>query len=215
MKNLLNDLEISRRVFYDIVTSKEVNGLVADWCGFEKLPRFIFSGVGKNWYICEKVVKTYLSLGIQAQALDCVHALHGDLGMLMDDEPKVLFFISKSGTTEELRRLVKVVFDLRDKGIINNLKVIGFYLNERKNIEQADKYDQLILLPNWIYYKNFPEFDERDLVPTLSLDTMQMDLDYIGIEVYEAHPDLVDNYVYNHLGGNNGKALNSDKLVNI
>lgn len=212
MGPILEKIKKSNKIFADIVTSQNFQDLVKLNSG-EKLPRIILSGVGKNWYICEKVVKTYLSLGIHAEALDCVHALHGDLGMLMGDELKLLIFVSKSGTTEELTKLVKVVFELRKKGIIKNLHVVGFYLNRKKNIEMSSEYDMLLTLPHWLLYENVPEFDERNLVPSLSINTMQMVLDYLGILLYESRPELVKNYVYNHLGGNNGKALMSDKLV--
>lgn len=213
MEPILEKIEKSNKIFENIIESNEFKELVKLNSLDERLPRIILSGVGKNWYICEKIVKTYLSLGIHAEALDCVHALHGDLGMLMGSEPKLLIFVSKSGTTEELRKLVNVIFELRKKGIIKNLYVVGFYLNTIDKIEASEKYDKLILLPEGISYKDVPEFDERNLVPSLSINTMQMVLDYFGILLYEARPELVDNYVYNHLGGNNGKALMSDKLV--
>lgn len=211
--NINERISIANRVFNDIIESKELTELMDQYLTGD-LPRIIFSGVGKNWYICEKIVKTYLSLGIHAEALDCVHALHGDLGMLMGEDEKLLIFVSKSGTTEELKRLVRIVFELKEKGIIKNTRVVGFYLNKRENIELADQYDNLILLPDWISYKEFPEFDSRNIVPTLSINTMQMVLDCFGIELFEARQNLVDNYVYNHLGGNNGKILGSKNIVN-
>ena len=210
---LFAKINYSNKIFKAIMNDVNFKKLDNIYSNGGKLPNIILSGVGKNWYICEKVVKTYLSLGIHAEALDCVHALHGDLGMLKGDDPKLLIFVSKSGTTKELVKLVEIVDELRKKNILKNLFVVGFYLNNIENISTKDMYDILITLPNGFRYEDVPEFDNRNIVPTLSINTMQMVLDYFGIHMYESRPELVNGYVYNHLGGNNGKRLNSDKFV--
>ena len=211
MDNVIDKINFSNEIFVDIIKSKDFNDLTNKYLE-GNLPRIILSGVGKNWYICEKIVKTYLSLGIQSEALDCVHALHGDLGMLMGKEEKLLIFVSKSGTTKELVKLVEIVNELRNKGIIKNLTIVGFYMNSKDKID-SKLYDYTILLPNGYKYDDIQEFDQRNIVPTLSINTMQMVLDYFGIKIYEARQTLVDNYVYNHLGGNNGAKLNSKNLI--
>ena len=94
MTEVFNKVDTCIDVFKKIVQSDEFNNLVKDYSTGE-VPRIILSGVGKNWYICEKIVKTYLSLGSQSEALDCVHALHGDMGMLMSNEKKRLIFVLK------------------------------------------------------------------------------------------------------------------------
>lgn len=199
-------IEQSMKLFKEIIKSSDYNKVVEELKGKEKLPRFVFSGVGKNWYICEKVVKTYLSMGIQCEALDCVHALHGDLGMLVGDEEKVLVFVSKSGTTKELVEIEKIVKKLREIGKIKNTTVVGFFLNTREKVHE-ELFDMLITLPDGFKYEDIYEFDERNIVPSLSINTMQMVLDLIGVTLYESRSELVENYVYNHLGGNNGARL--------
>ena len=210
-KDIFAKVDLCIDVFKQIALSKEFKRLVKDYSTGE-CPRIILSGVGKNWYICEKIVKTYLSLGIQSEALDCGHALHGDLGMLMSNEKKLIIFVSKSGTTEELVKLVKVINALRDKGIIKNIETVGFYMNTADNID-VTLYDRVLLLPEGYEYKDMPEFDNRDIVPSLSINTMQLTLDYFGVQIYEARPKLVENYKYNHLSGANGRKLGSDKFL--
>ncbi|MGN1125163.1 MAG: hypothetical protein ACI4SM_03155 [Candidatus Gastranaerophilaceae bacterium] len=217
---LHNKISICTKVFNDITSSYTYNKIIelinCIKTTTNKLPTFVFAGVGKNWYICEKVEKTFISMGIKTIALDCTHALHGDMGVLMDaDEPKIMFFISKSGTTEELIRLAKTVDYLRKNSIIKNITTISFYLNK-----SGSKFDNLYdfsLVPNWANYDNneyLYEFDSKNLVPSLSINTMQMILDYTGVKIFEQNSYLVDNYKYNHLAGNNGKILGGDKILN-
>lgn len=211
----LEKLESMTKVFADIAESEEFTKLVETIKSKKVLPRFIFAGVGKNWYICEKIVKTFISMGIHAEALDCTHALHGDLGILSSvsysNEEKFVFFISKSGTTSELIKLAKVVKALKINNKIDNTTTISFNLNTKKpfselfdvSINPSEKF------ANTIMY----EFDERNLVPSLSINIMQMILDLFGNEIYESKPELVEHYVYNHLGGSNGEKLGGNKIL--
>lgn len=211
----LEKIDSMMKVFADITESKEFTNLLETIKTKKVLPRFIFAGVGKNWYICEKIVKTFISMGIHAEALDCTHALHGDLGILSSiayaNEEKFVFFISKSGTTAELITLAKVVKALKLNNKIVNITTISFNLNTKKpfadlfdiNINPSEKFKDMIMY----------EFDERNLVPSLSINIMQMLLDLFGNEIYESKPELVEHYVYNHLGGSNGEKLGGNKLL--
>ena len=109
MKREIQDkLHNALGIFEDIVESESCENLIEE-LKLEDNPTFIFSGVGKNWYICEKEVKTFISMGLDAKSLDCTHALHGDLGILMDpNECKYIFFVSKSGKTNEMHKLINV-----------------------------------------------------------------------------------------------------------
>ena len=168
---------------------------------------FIFTGVGKNWYICEKLNKTFISMGLKSQALDPVHALHGDMGMV---DGQIIFCISKSGNTEELMNFVKTLKALVLKGIKKCI-LVGFCLNSE--FKNNGLYDYLIIPSNKFTKDKIYEFDDRNLIPTLSINIMQMILDKFGVDIYEMTPDLVENYKYNHLAGENGKRLGMDKIL--
>jgi len=174
---------------------------------------FIFCGVGKNWYIAEKVTKTFISLGLNARALDPVHALHGDLGAIQKNANQVFFFMSKSGKTEELVHAAKVVKYLRD--VVHKISplTVAFTLNTAEDGADKSLYDIVISIPRALKEECLSEFDTRELVPSLSINTMQAVLDCLGVMVYESSPELVENYKYNHMGGANGKALGADKLL--
>lgn len=65
--------------------------------------KLIFSGVGKNVHICQKLVGTFNSTGVTSCFLDPTQALHGDLGVISEGD--LAFLFSNSGETDELKRL--------------------------------------------------------------------------------------------------------------
>ncbi len=66
--------------------------------------RVAWAGVGKSADIAQKLVGTCNSTGTRSYLLDPTRAVHGDLGMVADDDAVVL--LSHSGESEELLRLV-------------------------------------------------------------------------------------------------------------
>ena len=58
--------------------------------------KLVFSGIGKNAHIAEKLTGTFNSIGVPSCFLDPTQALHGDLGILL----------SNSGATSEMLRLL-------------------------------------------------------------------------------------------------------------
>jgi D-arabinose 5-phosphate isomerase GutQ len=70
--------------------------------------KLVFSGLGKNVPICDKVVGTLNSVGLAAAFMHTNSAVHGDLGVVRDGDLVVI--ITKSGETAEsvhLSRLLK------------------------------------------------------------------------------------------------------------
>ena len=62
--------------------------------------RVVLSGMGKSGLIARKIVATLNSTGTAAIYLHPTDALHGDLGMVRQED--VVILISKSGNTEEI-----------------------------------------------------------------------------------------------------------------
>jgi arabinose-5-phosphate isomerase len=67
--------------------------------------RTIVSGIGKSGIIARKIAATLTSTGTPATFLHPVEGLHGDLGIVGDDDVAVL--VSKSGESAELAPLVE------------------------------------------------------------------------------------------------------------
>jgi arabinose-5-phosphate isomerase len=66
--------------------------------------KVIFSGVGKNAHIGEKLTGTFNSIGVPSCFLDPTQALHGDLGLCAEGD--VAIMLSNSGATGEMLRLL-------------------------------------------------------------------------------------------------------------
>ena len=64
----------------------------------------IVTGVGKSGHVGAKMAATLASTGTPSFFLNPLDALHGDLGMITDDD--IVVMISNSGNTDELLRLV-------------------------------------------------------------------------------------------------------------
>jgi arabinose-5-phosphate isomerase len=66
--------------------------------------QLIFCGVGKSGLVGQKMASTFTSLGLSSFFLHPVEALHGDLGRVRSGD--AIVFISKSGTAEEIQKLI-------------------------------------------------------------------------------------------------------------
>lgn len=73
--------------------------------------RVIVTGIGKSAIIAQKMVATFNSTGTPAIFMHAADAIHGDLGIIQNDD--LVIALSKSGTTPEIKVLVPF---LRQKG---------------------------------------------------------------------------------------------------
>ncbi len=69
--------------------------------------RIIISGMGKSGLVGRKIAATLASTGTPAFFIHPGEAIHGDLGMITDDD--ILLAISKSGNTEELAAILPYI----------------------------------------------------------------------------------------------------------
>lgn len=67
--------------------------------------RVIVTGMGKSGIVCRKIAATLSSTGTSAFFLHPAEAIHGDLGVIRNDD--VVLALSHSGETEELVRLLE------------------------------------------------------------------------------------------------------------
>lgn len=80
----------------------------------------IVTGVGKSGDVAKKMRATFTSIGIRSNFLHPVEALHGDLGIISEDD--VVVMISNSGNTDEMVELLQVLtaFDPATVAITSN-----------------------------------------------------------------------------------------------
>ena len=98
--------------------------------------KIIFSGVGKNSYICKKAAATFSSTGIPSFFVDPTGVSHGDAGQI--EKKDILIIISNSGNTSELTNLLKFANRFR-------IKIIGIASNAKSMLLKAS--DIKILYP--------------------------------------------------------------------
>ncbi|WP_199736789.1 SIS domain-containing protein [Flavobacterium sp. LB2P53] len=69
--------------------------------------RLVVTGIGKSAIIAQKMVATFNSTGTPSLFLHASEAIHGDLGMIQNDD--VIICISKSGNSPEIKVLVPLL----------------------------------------------------------------------------------------------------------
>lgn len=157
--------------------------------------KIIASGLGKNVPICEKFVGTLNSLGIDARFLHTNTAVHGDLGMV--GEQDLVILLSKGGNTIETVQLAQY---LKERG--TNTWLLTFS-HTAKSGEFVDK--QLIL-----ELKN--EGDDWDIVPNNSTTVNLIILQGIAIEVGRRMGITLEDFRKNHPGGGIGARLRGEQI---
>src|SRR5438105_13959705 len=74
---------------------------------FETKGRLVVSGIGKSALIAQKMVATLNSTGTPSIFLHAADAIHGDLGMVQQED--VVMVISKSGESPEIKVLLPLI----------------------------------------------------------------------------------------------------------
>ena len=82
---------------------------------FNSKGRVIITGIGKSAIIASKIVATLNSTGTPAVFMHAADAIHGDLGLILKDD--IVICISKSGNTPEIKVLVPLIKNAKNKMI--------------------------------------------------------------------------------------------------
>jgi arabinose-5-phosphate isomerase len=150
----------------------------------------IFCGVGKSGIIAQKLASTFTSLGLHSFYLHPTEALHGDLGRV--DKNDAIVFLSKSGTTEEI------------------VKLLPFLLQERTNmVALVGNVDSAIASECDIVFDCSVEKEAciNNQAPTTS-STLALAMGDAMAVVYEKWIGLSkEGFAANHPGGLLGKSL--------
>ncbi|GLT42307.1 hypothetical protein SLA2020_163130 [Shorea laevis] len=149
-----------------------------------------FTGVGKSGFVANKISQTLVSLGIPSAFLSPLDALHGDIGALSSRDILVLF--SKSGSTEELLRLVPCA------------RAKGTYLIAVTSVEGnalASLCDMNVHLP---LEKELCPFN---MAPVTSTAIQMVFGDTVAIALMGARNLTKEEYAANHPAGRIGKSL--------
>src|SRR6201996_4515012 len=86
--------------------------------------RVVVSGIGKSAIVAQKLVATFNSTGTPSVFLHAADAIHGDLGMVQEQD--VVMILSKSGESPEIKMLLSFIRGFGNPliGIVGNLQSV-------------------------------------------------------------------------------------------
>ena len=162
------------------------------------LGKVIFSGVGKNSFICKKAAATFSSVGIPSFFVDPTGVSHGDAGQI--ERKDILVVISNSGNTSELTNLLKFANRFR-------IKVIGIASNSKSMLLKASDIK--------ILYPKLKEADPNNIVPTSSTSFVMLLCDCLANTIMEKRKFTKERFFLYHKGGNLGASLRLAKDIMV
>ena len=160
--------------------------------------KVIFSGVGKNSFICKKAAATFSSVGVPSFFVDPTGVSHGDAGQL--EKKDVLVIISNSGNTIELINLLKYANRFR-------IKLIGIASNSNSMLIKSSDVK--------IIYPKLRESDPNNIVPTTSTSFVMILCDCIATTIMEKRKFTKEKFFLYHKGGNLGASLRLAKDIMV
>lgn len=152
--------------------------------------RLVVSGIGKSAIIAQKIVATLNSTGTPAIFLHAADAIHGDLGMVQEQD--VVLIISKSGESPEVKMLLSFIRNFGNPliGMVGNLQSV---LARQSNIILNTTVSKEACLNN--------------LAPTSSTTAQMVMGDALAITLMELRGFGSEDFAKFHPGGTLGKKL--------
>ena len=152
--------------------------------------RIVISGMGKSAVIAQKIVATLNSTGTPSIFMHAGDAIHGDLGMVLQDD--VVIVLSKSGESPEIKVLIPLIKNFGNTliAIVGN---IDSYLAKQSNI----------ILNTTVTQEACP----NNLAPTSSTTAQLVMGDALAICLMELKGFQSDDFAKFHPGGALGKKL--------
>ncbi|MFY9528690.1 MAG: KpsF/GutQ family sugar-phosphate isomerase [Candidatus Acidiferrales bacterium] len=152
--------------------------------------RVIVTGMGKSGLIGRKVAATFASTGTPSVFLHAAEALHGDLGVLVDED--VVVAISSSGETEELIELLEAVKRL-------GIRLVTLTANPRSTLAASSDVVLNIAVKE--------EACSLNLAPTASTAAALAMGDALAIALLDRRGFREEDFAALHPGGKLGKKL--------
>lgn len=152
--------------------------------------RVVVTGIGKSAIIGQKIVATMNSTGTPAIFMHAADAVHGDLGMIREDD--IVLCISKSGESPEIKVLLPFV-----KSYSN--QVIAIVSNSNSYL--ATHADHSIVIPI------AEEADPNNLAPTSSTTAQMVIGDALAVSLLNMRGFTQQHFAKFHPGGSLGKQL--------
>ncbi|MCF1715421.1 KpsF/GutQ family sugar-phosphate isomerase [Flavihumibacter sp. RY-1] len=152
--------------------------------------RLVVSGIGKSAIVAQKIVATLNSTGTPALFLHAADAIHGDLGMVQEND--IVLIISKSGESPEIKVLVPLI-----KNFGNQL--IGMVGQTQSFLAHQSDF----VLNTTVSKEACP----NNLAPTSSTTAQMVMGDALAVCLMEMKGFNGQDFAKFHPGGNLGKRL--------
>ena len=152
--------------------------------------RLIITGIGKSAIIANKIVATLNSTGTPSVFMHAADAIHGDLGLILEDD--VVICISKSGNTPEIKVLVPLIKNAKNTMIAITGNVDSFLGQQADYVLNA--YVSKEACPN-------------NLAPTTSTTAQLVIGDALAVCLLELRGFSSKDFAKYHPGGALGKKL--------
>lgn len=152
--------------------------------------KLVVCGIGKSGAVAQKITATLCSTGTPAVFLHAAEAVHGDLGVYVEGDPVLM--ISKSGTTEEMLRLIPFFKESHSKVIA----IVG-------NITSPIARNSDFVLDATVD----KEADALNLAPTASTTVALAIGDALAVALMHARGFTENDFARFHPGGQLGKNL--------
>ncbi|MDY6436978.1 MAG: KpsF/GutQ family sugar-phosphate isomerase [Bacteroidales bacterium] len=150
----------------------------------------IVSGIGKSANIAQKIVATLNSTGTTAVFMHAADAIHGDLGIIREED--VVVVLSKSGETPEIKVLTPLIK-------IRKNKLVAIVGNRESYLaKQAD-----FVLDTTVSREACP----NNLAPTSSATAQLVMGDAIAVALLQMRGFTAQDFAKFHPGGALGKRL--------
>ena len=150
----------------------------------------VFSGIGKSAIIAQKIAATMNSTGTSAVFMHAADAIHGDLGVIRENDLVVI--LSKSGETPEIKVLVPLI-KLRGNPIV---AIVG---NRNSTLARQADY----VLDVTVDSEGIP----GNLAPTSSTTAQLVMGDALAVSLMRCRGFSADDFAKFHPGGALGKQL--------
>ena len=152
--------------------------------------RIIILGMGKSGIIGKKIAATMSSTGTPSYFVHPAEAIHGDLGMITNND--IIILISNSGETSELVQLINPLK-------LKKVKIIGMVGNKDSTLANQSNFN----LDTSINEEACP----LDLAPTASTSATMALGDALAIVLLELKGFDKEDFAKLHPGGSLGKKL--------
>jgi arabinose-5-phosphate isomerase len=152
--------------------------------------KIVISGIGKSAVIAQKIVATFNSTGTQASFLHAADAIHGDLGLVREDD--IILIISKSGESPEIKLLLPLIKNFGNP-------VIAMTGNPASYLAANADY----ILNTTVEQEACP----NNLAPTTSTTAQLVMGDALAVCLMEYNGFTSDDFAKFHPGGMLGKRL--------